>query len=77
MLEKVCREIIETALVEDLGRVEFDNLKIRASKKHGFGRIPKSSEILSFATEDERKILKELIVRKPSRSISGVSVVAV
>ncbi len=56
--------------------------KLNAAKKlvsaqYGLSSLPKNSDILSAATEDERDIIKRLVQLKPVRTISGVAVIAV
>lgn len=77
MLKEACREIIEESIGKGLDKIEFGNLKSRASKRHGLKQVPRNSQVLRFATAAERKELYYLLLKKPTRSISGVSVVAV
>jgi len=68
-MEEAIREIIE-ALKKDPKNA---NKKIKEiSRKHKLGRIPKKVEILSFCNEEEKKILREILIKRPVRSISGV-----
>ena len=77
MTREACRELIEELKRKNYTKVEFLNLKTRISKKHGIRHILKDSEVLGYATKEEAEVLKGLLVRKPTRSLSGVSVVAV
>jgi elongator complex protein 3 len=77
MIEEACRELIEELKKKEYSKKDFLNLKTRIGKKYGIKGILKDSEILGFATEEEKKKLKKLLVRKPTRSLSGISVVAV
>lgn len=74
-----CREIIETSLAnkERFTKNDFDVLKIQVSKKYGLETIVKNAQILEEAKDNEILELKKLFLRKPTRSISGVSVIAV
>ena len=79
MTEEACREIIETSLLnkQNFSKNDFEVLKIRVSKKHGLGTIVKNAQILEVAKDSEVSELRKLFSRKPTRSISGVSVIAV
>ncbi len=72
-LKELIREII-SAKKKDKNRVEF--IKIKWAKKHG-RPIPLNSEILAVASKSEKKQLASAIMTKPTRTLSGVSVVAV
>ncbi|MDQ1280336.1 MAG: elongator complex protein 3 [Thermoproteota archaeon] len=73
--ERACREVIEKLLVGDIGR-GVDNLKLQTSKKYGLTRIPPNSEVLAFATDEEKEKIRPLLQLKPIRSLSGVNVIA-
>ncbi len=73
-MEKAIREIIE-ALKKDSKNA---NKKIKEiSKKYNLKRIPKKVEILRYCSEDERKTFKEILLKRPVRSISGVLIITV
>lgn len=72
------RETINRILEEELEDTErIEILKKKLSKKHGLSRIPKNSELLEEATEEEREKLKPILRKKPTRTMSGVSVIAI
>ncbi len=50
-------------------------MKRKAGREFGLSDLPKNAEILATAAESERDRLK-LLVRKPTRTLSGVAVVA-
>ncbi|MFO7872523.1 MAG: tRNA uridine(34) 5-carboxymethylaminomethyl modification radical SAM/GNAT enzyme Elp3 [Candidatus Undinarchaeales archaeon] len=77
MNREAYREIVKKALKKDLSRPKFQKLKREIGSKYGLKKIPKNSEILKSAKGDEKEKLKPLLLKKPTRSISGVSVVAV
>jgi len=72
--EKIAKEIIRKIVEEDLSREEIQELKTRLASKYGI-EIPSNSFILSMANNRE-KVLEKL-KRKPTRTLSGVSIVAV
>ncbi len=77
MSKDYLREIIETCLKKEVSQEELEKLKIRISREYSLNRVPRNSEILEAASKEEKKILKHILLKKPTRSISGVSVVAV
>src|SRR3989344_4966159 len=79
MIEQACREIIENSLEnsENFKKHDFEVLKIKVSKKYGLQTVVKNAQILEQAKDSELEFLKKIFSRKPTRSISGVSVIAV
>ena len=51
--------------------------KMRLCRRYRLDEVPRNSEILAEATEDEREKVLPLLVKKPMRTASGVAVVAV
>ena len=74
MKEKLAKEVLERIEKENLSREEIQKLKTRLASKYGI-EIPGNEFILSMAKNKE-KVLEKLR-RKPSRTLSGVSIVAV
>lgn len=79
MLEEALREIVETLMlipspsVEDVNRV-----KMQVAAKHRLEKVPSNSEIIAaLKSPDERAKLLDVLQRKATRIISGVTVVAV
>ncbi|MGA2386546.1 MAG: tRNA uridine(34) 5-carboxymethylaminomethyl modification radical SAM/GNAT enzyme Elp3 [Candidatus Bathyarchaeia archaeon] len=72
------REIIETLMempkpaCEDVNR-----LKIKTAGKYALGEVPSNSELIALLTPQESKRLLPILRRKTTRTISGVTVVAV
>ncbi|MDO5862348.1 MAG: radical SAM protein, partial [Thermoplasmata archaeon] len=58
-------------------RDSLQNLKLKLCKAYGLDAVPPNSTILSFADEDVREAMLPLLVKKPSRTVSGVAAVAV
>jgi len=58
-------------------REDVQKLKIRTARDHEVPKIPKNSKLLNALPEDEREAFKPLLVKKPTRSLSGVAVVTV
>lgn len=77
-IECASREIIQY-LIENpqFQKLRITTLKNRFMKKYGIKKTLKNSQVLFFATEDELSLILPLLRRRSTRSISGVTVVAV
>ena len=72
------REIIEALKEEkELNEKKVDKIIKSFCKKHGLTEMPTKIELLTACTQEERKKLKSFLRTKPSRTISGVSVITV
>ncbi|QDA30504.1 tRNA uridine(34) 5-carboxymethylaminomethyl modification radical SAM/GNAT enzyme Elp3 [Thermococcus indicus] len=58
------------------GREELNRYKIVVSRKYHLSKIPGNSDILKAIPEERREEFRDLLKRKPTRTISGVAVVA-
>ena len=68
-------EAIRSGEVAD--REELQRLKMKFCARYGSDKVPSNSEILALVTEEEKKAILPLLVKKPMRTASGVAVVAV
>jgi len=75
--ERVCEEVIERILAGDLGRDEVESAKLEVCGEHSAPKVPKNSELLDRAPDGRREELEDVLRRKPVRTASGVSPVAV
>ena len=57
-------------------RDELNRYKIVVSRKYHLSKIPGNSDVLKAIPEGERERFRDLLRRKPTRTISGVAVVA-
>lgn len=70
------REIVDAVISGEIAdEKDLDRWKRKIGREFGLSGIPKNAEILAEADEGERVRLK-LLVRKPTRTLSGVAVVA-
>lgn len=74
--KEVAEEVLERLLEEDIPRDEVHDLKTKIASEHGC-KIPSNEEVLELASGEEREEVVEKLRRRPSRSKSGVSIVAV
>jgi len=70
----IINEIIEGRITT---RVELEKLKHRACREYKLEKFMSNSLIWEYATPDEREIISDFIKKKPTRTLSGVAVVAV
>ncbi|MBW2978382.1 tRNA uridine(34) 5-carboxymethylaminomethyl modification radical SAM/GNAT enzyme Elp3 [Candidatus Woesearchaeota archaeon] len=73
--KEMYRELIETIKKQKLSKRKLDRLKIKLCKKYKVNEIPTNIKILLHATPEDINKLK--LVTKPTRTISGVAVVAI
>jgi len=74
----VTREIVEALMnTPSPTRRDLSLLKKRCAAEYRLNRIPSNSEIIHILTTDERLRLLPILTRKTTRTISGVTVVAV
>jgi elongator complex protein 3 len=75
--EQVCRDLVDRILSGDVEREDVETAKLEACREHGAPKVPKHSEILDFAPHERREELETVLRRKPVRTASGVSPVAI
>jgi len=76
--KKPLREIIDSlSHVPSPTHDDLNRLKMRTSAKYQLEKVPSNSEIIHFLTTEEKRKLLPLLRRKTTRTISGVTVIAV
>jgi len=76
-MEALSREIIEKILAGKVkDKPSLTREKARLAEKYKLGKFPRNSEILAYAEEDEYDDVLTLLQKKPTRTISGVAVIA-
>lgn len=75
--EQVCQELIEAILDGDVDRDSIETAKKDVCGKYAASKVPKNTELLDRAPEGSRDTLVEVLQRKPVRTASGVSPVAI
>lgn len=58
-------------------RDQLQNLKLKLCSSYGLDDVPPNSDILANVSEEDRRLMTPFLVKKPTRTISGVAVVAV
>lgn len=74
----ISREIIKNLMKsEDLNHKKIDKIIKALCKRHDLTEMPTKVELLSVCKSEEKKKLKRFLRTKPSRTISGVSVITI
>jgi len=77
-IEKFSREIIKFLIQNPhTSRKRITNIKGKIGKKYNFKKVIKNATILNYATSDEREIILPILKRRSTRTLSGVSVIAI
>ena len=71
------REMISRILTLPPGDDAIVAVKIDICKKYRLSAVPKNSAILAAALPEDKKILRKILLVKPTRTLSGVAPVAV
>lgn len=74
--DEACAELLKE-VKKKKKNFELDKTKKLVSKKHHLDRIPKNIDVLFHLQENNAGEVKELLITKPTRTISGVTVVAI
>jgi len=75
--QQVCEELVDRILAGELARDEVESAKLEVCSEYSAPKVPKNSELLDFAPRERREELEEVLRRKPVRTASGVSPVAI
>ncbi|QLH06404.1 elongator complex protein 3 [Nitrosopumilus ureiphilus] len=77
ILSKACSEITQNILtINEPSKKQVKEEIIKICTKYALERIPRNYEILSMAKESDFNKLRKVLLRKPAKTASGVSVVA-
>lgn len=66
---------VKSSAVRD--RDSLQNLKLKLCKRYGLDNVPPNSDILARVDPSDRDLLLPFLIKKPSRTVSGVAAVAV
>ena len=73
-----CKEICEKlSQIDNPGKSQIKNKIKEVCAKYALERLPRNSEILSSATEEQFLKLQKVLLKKPVKSASGVTVIAI
>ena len=75
---KTARDIIEYLLKHpDIKKQKLNPIKCKYCKENGFLNVIRNSDISHYATSEEKQQLRHLLKRRLTRTLSGVTIVAV
>lgn len=75
---EACREIaLQIASIKEAGRKDVEKIKLRISREYKLAKVPSNVEILENTPPELFEEVKKKLAKKPTRTISGVTVVTV
>jgi len=78
IVKKISREIIDYLMLHpNIPRQKITNLKGKFGKRYKYHKVIKNAQILHYANEEELRVITQILKRRITRSISGVSVIAI
>ncbi len=78
MLSQAVFEILEEIRNGRISNsLELNDFRLKVARKFSLKKMPSNAELISFADEKDRVAFKDILNVKPTRSMSGVTVVAV
>lgn len=75
--ENACVELAERVLSGEIERDEVESAKFEVCSTYSSPKVPTNSDILAKAPKDRREEAEAVLRRKPVRTASGVSPVAI
>ncbi len=77
-VKKISREIINYLIRNpETPREKITNIKGRIGKKYEYFKVIKNATILDYATSEEKEKIIQTLKRRKTRTLSGVSVIAI
>ncbi|WP_136601913.1 tRNA uridine(34) 5-carboxymethylaminomethyl modification radical SAM/GNAT enzyme Elp3 [Salinigranum halophilum] len=74
---QTCETLVERIIAGDVDADSLEGAKLQACSEHSSPKVPKNTDILQYAPKDRREDVKEVVRRKPVRTASGVSPIAI
>ncbi|WP_331233537.1 tRNA uridine(34) 5-carboxymethylaminomethyl modification radical SAM/GNAT enzyme Elp3 [Natronorarus salvus] len=74
---RTCRLLAERIVAGEIEREDLESAKLEACSRFSSPKVPTNSEILDHAPDGERETVEAVVRRKPVRTASGVSPVAI
>ncbi|QHS16202.1 tRNA uridine(34) 5-carboxymethylaminomethyl modification radical SAM/GNAT enzyme Elp3 [Halopenitus persicus] len=72
-----CEELAERIVAGEIDRDDLESAKLDVCSTHSSPKVPKNTDILEHAPEEAREEVERVVRRKPVRTASGVSPVAI
>lgn len=74
---KACEEIAQMIISGEIkSREKLNRVKVRVARKYHLSKLPGNADILRVMSKEDREKFKDFLKKKPTRTISGVAVVA-
>ncbi|SFR53665.1 elongator complex protein 3 [Halogeometricum rufum] len=74
---RTCETLVERILDGEIERDDLESAKLDACSEHSSPKVPKNADVLEHAPDGRREEVKSVVQRKPVRTASGVSPVAI
>jgi elongator complex protein 3 len=74
---RVCETLVQRILDGDVDREDLEKEKLAVCSEYSAPKVPRNADILDHAPDDRREDVKQVVRRKPVRTASGVSPVAI
>ncbi|WP_224335467.1 tRNA uridine(34) 5-carboxymethylaminomethyl modification radical SAM/GNAT enzyme Elp3 [Haloprofundus halobius] len=74
---EACAELARRIVDGDIDRDDLESEKLKVCSEFSSPKVPKNTEVLEHAPDEHRDDVKEVVRRKPVRTASGVSPVAI
>ncbi|MEE6209973.1 tRNA uridine(34) 5-carboxymethylaminomethyl modification radical SAM/GNAT enzyme Elp3 [Salarchaeum sp. III] len=75
--EAACDELVDRLLAGEVAQEDIEQAKMDVCGEYSAPKVPTHSELLDYAPQSRREELEDLLQRKPVRTASGVTPVAV
>ncbi len=75
--ERTCEELARRVVDGDLDREDVESAKLEVCSEYSSPKVPTNADILSHAPDERREEAEAVLRRKPVRTASGVSPVAI
>lgn len=75
--EQVCETLVERILAGEIDADSLEDEKLEVCSEYASPKVPKNTELLDYAPMEHRDELEPVLQRKPVRTASGVSPVAI
>ncbi len=73
----VCNEINKRIINRDIDKDDLESLKLEVCGEIGASEVPKNGKLLQNAPDEHREEIRKVVQRKPVRTASGVTPVAI
>ena len=75
--EAACEDVVSRILAGEVDRENLEQAKLSACGEHASPKVPTNGDLLAAAPDEKREAVEPVVRRKPVRTASGVTPVAV